>query len=175
LEGFALNQSIVDCPSETGKKDIMRWEGGWAWWPEILIELEGAAMKKIERRMEDVGLWAREGSEGIGSGWVFFENSHRKDDLSWVVGRIKRGDDVTRRWGERLDRYCGIRRMNLWIQHTLGYRDSLRLRYDNLDNFDLLSKRSKEHVGSLTFVHVSFQKMWAEQMRITRKPVVVRW
>jgi hypothetical protein len=28
LEGFALNQSIVDCPSETGKKDIMRWEGG---------------------------------------------------------------------------------------------------------------------------------------------------
>jgi hypothetical protein len=27
-EGFAVNQSIVDRPSETEKEDIMRWELG---------------------------------------------------------------------------------------------------------------------------------------------------
>jgi hypothetical protein len=32
-----------------------------------LIEWEAGAIKRIERRIEDLGIWAREGSEGIGS------------------------------------------------------------------------------------------------------------
>jgi hypothetical protein len=44
----------------------MRWDGGRAWCPEILREWEGCVMKKVERRMEDVGMWARDGSEWIG-------------------------------------------------------------------------------------------------------------
>jgi hypothetical protein len=49
------------------KEDIMRWESGRAWPSERLIELEIAAMSKIERRMDDLGMQAREGSEAIGS------------------------------------------------------------------------------------------------------------
>jgi hypothetical protein len=41
--------------------------------PERLIEKEGGAMKKIEGRMENLGMWAREGSEGMGIDSVFFE------------------------------------------------------------------------------------------------------
>jgi hypothetical protein len=44
--------------------------------------LEGGAMKKIERRIEDLSIWAREGSEGIRSISAFFERSHRKEDLT---------------------------------------------------------------------------------------------
>jgi hypothetical protein len=33
-----------------------------------MIEWERAAMEKIERRMEDLGIWSRGGSEGILSG-----------------------------------------------------------------------------------------------------------
>jgi hypothetical protein len=72
-EGFVVNQSIIDRASETETetetktKDIMRLEGGRAWCPEKLREWEGSVMKRIERRMEDVGMWARDGSEGIGS------------------------------------------------------------------------------------------------------------
>jgi hypothetical protein len=67
-EGFVVNQLIIDRPSETETEDIIRWESGRAYWPEKLIEWERAAMEKIERRMEDLGMWAREGSEEIRSG-----------------------------------------------------------------------------------------------------------
>jgi hypothetical protein len=67
-EGFAVNQSIIDRCSETETEDIMRWEGGRAWRPERLIEWERAAMGQIEGRMEDLGMWGREASEGMGSG-----------------------------------------------------------------------------------------------------------
>jgi hypothetical protein len=67
-EGFAVSQSIIDRASETKTKDIMRWEGNGAWGPERLIEQDRAAMEKIKGGMEDLGIWAREGSEGIGSG-----------------------------------------------------------------------------------------------------------
>jgi hypothetical protein len=53
-EGFVVNQSIIDRRSETETEDIMRWEG--------------REMKKIEQRMEDLGMWAREGREVIWSG-----------------------------------------------------------------------------------------------------------
>jgi hypothetical protein len=43
-------------------------EGDRAWRPEKLIELERAAMEKMERTMEDLAIWGREGSEVIGSG-----------------------------------------------------------------------------------------------------------
>jgi hypothetical protein len=39
-------------------------------------------MKKIERMIEDLSIWAREGSEGIGSSAAFFERLHRKEDLT---------------------------------------------------------------------------------------------
>jgi hypothetical protein len=39
-------------------------------------------MEKTKGRMKDFGMWAREGSEGTGSGWVFFETSHRKEVIS---------------------------------------------------------------------------------------------
>jgi hypothetical protein len=45
----------------------MRWEGGRVLTSERLIEWEIAAMEKIEGRMEDLGMWAREGSEVIRS------------------------------------------------------------------------------------------------------------
>jgi hypothetical protein len=35
---------------------------------EKLIKLERAIMEEIKRRMEDLGMWAGEGSEQIGSG-----------------------------------------------------------------------------------------------------------
>jgi hypothetical protein len=38
---------------------------------------------------------------------------------------------------------------------TFGYRDSCYLKYDNVDNF---GRKANEHVGSLTFVGVSFNK-----------------
>jgi hypothetical protein len=65
----------------------MRWEGVWAWASEKLIESEKSAMEKIEGRMDDLGMWAREGSQVIGSGWVFFEASHRKEDVSSLFSR----------------------------------------------------------------------------------------
>jgi hypothetical protein len=36
--------------------------------PEKLIKLERAVMEEIKRRMEDLDMWARERSEGMGSG-----------------------------------------------------------------------------------------------------------
>jgi hypothetical protein len=66
-EAFVINQSIIERRSETEKEDIMTWEGGRAWASERLIVWEGPAMRKIESRMEDLGMWVREGSEGIGS------------------------------------------------------------------------------------------------------------
>jgi hypothetical protein len=65
---FIVNQSIVDGRSESETKDIMRWEGGRARGPEKLIEWERTAMEKIEGRMDALGMWARDGSEGIESG-----------------------------------------------------------------------------------------------------------
>jgi hypothetical protein len=59
-ERFVVDQSIIDRPSETEKEHIMRWERRRAW--------ASAAMEKIKRRMEDLGMWVREGSEEIGSG-----------------------------------------------------------------------------------------------------------
>jgi hypothetical protein len=46
-----------------------------------LIAWDGGAMKKIGRRIEDVSIWAREGSEWIRSSSAIFERSHRKKDL----------------------------------------------------------------------------------------------
>jgi hypothetical protein len=46
----------------------MRWEGGRVWASKRLIEWERAAMTKIKGRIEDAGMWAREGGEEIGSG-----------------------------------------------------------------------------------------------------------
>jgi hypothetical protein len=66
LERFVVNQSFADQCSET--EDIMRGEGGRDWWPEKLIAWERATMEKIERRMEALGMWAREGSEGMRGG-----------------------------------------------------------------------------------------------------------
>jgi hypothetical protein len=40
-------------------------------------------------------MWAREGSEGIWSSCVFFETSHRKEDVSSLVSRRQGGDEVT--------------------------------------------------------------------------------
>jgi hypothetical protein len=37
-EGFVVDQSIIDRPSETETEDIMRWEGGRAWASDRLIE-----------------------------------------------------------------------------------------------------------------------------------------
>jgi hypothetical protein len=67
-EGFVVNQSIIDRPSETEKEDIIRWKGGRAWPSERLIEWERVAVEKVERRMDGLGIWARDGSEGILSG-----------------------------------------------------------------------------------------------------------
>jgi hypothetical protein len=44
-------------------------------------------MEKIGRRMEDVGMWAREESEGIGSSYASFERSHRKENVTSLVSR----------------------------------------------------------------------------------------
>jgi hypothetical protein len=65
----------------------MRWEGGRAWASERLIAWERAAMAKIEGGMEDLGMWVRGGSEVIGSGSLFFETSHRKEDVSSLFRR----------------------------------------------------------------------------------------
>jgi hypothetical protein len=46
----------------------MRWEDGRAWVSERMIEWERPTMEKVKGRMEDLGMWAREGNEGIGSG-----------------------------------------------------------------------------------------------------------
>jgi hypothetical protein len=46
----------------------LKWEGSRAWASEGLIEWERAAMEEIEERMEDLDLWTREESAGIGSG-----------------------------------------------------------------------------------------------------------
>jgi hypothetical protein len=59
-EGFVVNQSIIDQPSETQKEDITRWEDGRTWAPERPMEWERAALDKIEGGMEDLGMWARE-------------------------------------------------------------------------------------------------------------------
>jgi hypothetical protein len=67
-DGFAVNQSIIDRPSETETEDIMRWEGGRAWVSEKLIEWKRVAMDRIKGMMEDLGMRAREGCEGIQSG-----------------------------------------------------------------------------------------------------------
>jgi hypothetical protein len=43
--------------------------GGWQrLGPERLIEWERAAMEKIEGRIDDLGMWGKQGSEVIGSG-----------------------------------------------------------------------------------------------------------
>jgi hypothetical protein len=77
-EGIAVNQSIIDRSSETETDDIMRWEGGRAWMSERLIAWERAAVGKIEGRMEDLRMWAREGSEGIRSGSAFLRDHIEK-------------------------------------------------------------------------------------------------
>jgi hypothetical protein len=64
-EGFIVNHLIADQCSET--EDITRGEGGRAWWSEKLIEWERAAMEEIKGRMDDLGIWARDGSEGVRS------------------------------------------------------------------------------------------------------------
>jgi hypothetical protein len=79
LQGLAVNQSITDRPSETEKEDIMRWESGRAWASDRLIEWERSTIENIEGRMENLGIWAREGSEVIGSGWVFLRHHIEKD------------------------------------------------------------------------------------------------
>jgi hypothetical protein len=66
-EGFAVNQSIIDRRLETEAKDIMRWEGGRALGLERVIGWEGAAMEKIEGRMEDLGRCSRKRSNRIRS------------------------------------------------------------------------------------------------------------
>jgi hypothetical protein len=73
----------------------MRWEGERAWCPEILIAWEGGVMKKIGRRIEDLRIWAREGSEGIRSSSAFFERSQRKEDLTSLYLHSQGGDEVT--------------------------------------------------------------------------------
>jgi hypothetical protein len=65
----------------------MRWEGGRAWMSENLIEWERAAREKIKGRMEDLGMWAREGSKRIKSSSVVYEKSHRKNDISLLISR----------------------------------------------------------------------------------------
>jgi hypothetical protein len=45
----------------------MRWEGGRAWASEKLTEWE-SAHGKLAGTMEDLGMWAREGSKRIWSG-----------------------------------------------------------------------------------------------------------
>jgi hypothetical protein len=44
----------------------MRWEGGRAWGSSRLIEWERAAIEKLAGRMEDVGMWRREGGRERG-------------------------------------------------------------------------------------------------------------
>jgi hypothetical protein len=65
-EGFVVNQSIITRPS--AKEGYHEAGGGRAWRPERLIGWEEVAMKKREMRMGDLGMWAREGNEGIGRG-----------------------------------------------------------------------------------------------------------
>jgi hypothetical protein len=79
---FVANQSIVDRASETETEDIMRWEGGRAWCREKLREWKRGVMKKIEMRTEDIGMWATEGSEGIGSSLSSFGEITQKRRLS---------------------------------------------------------------------------------------------
>jgi hypothetical protein len=62
-KAFVVNQSIIDRASETETEDILRWESERAWASERLIVWEGVAMKKIEKRIEDLSIWPREGSE----------------------------------------------------------------------------------------------------------------
>jgi hypothetical protein len=52
-------------------------------------------MEKIEKRMEDLDMWAREGSEVMGRGWVFCETSHRKGGVSSLVSPGEGGHEVT--------------------------------------------------------------------------------
>jgi hypothetical protein len=66
-EGFVVNGSIANRRSERNTEGIARGEGGRAWRSERLTEWERAAMAKIKGRVEDLGMWAREGNEGIGS------------------------------------------------------------------------------------------------------------
>jgi hypothetical protein len=60
-----------------------------------LTAWNGGAMKRIERRIKDRNIWAREGSEGIGSSSAFFERSHRKEGLTSLFIRRQDGDEVT--------------------------------------------------------------------------------
>jgi hypothetical protein len=52
-------------------------------------------MKKIGRRIDDLNIWAREGSEGIRSSSTFFATPHRKEDLMSLVSLGSGGDEVT--------------------------------------------------------------------------------
>jgi hypothetical protein len=110
-----------------------------------------------------VGHNGKQGDQELSSG--FWEVTQKR----WRI--VSGQPHQSRRWGEALDRYCETRPIDFWRQNLFGYRDSLCLRYDKLDNFD---GRSKEDVGSVTFEDLSLQKRWAEQMRITQKIVLVR-
>jgi hypothetical protein len=66
-KGFVIKGSIADRRSEKHTCNIMRWDRSRALRSKKLIEWEGAVMKKVEGRMEDLGRWARKGSKRIKS------------------------------------------------------------------------------------------------------------